>query len=377
MRQAMELARQAVVSTRAAAAMASDHYTKGVTDTLRTREQNLSEPGKGFSPMVKARIQGFCEARTWDEVPKIWHEIEKCKTDEEVKAILERHWNKIKVRGDVALYDIYWVDELLEAIRKAIFCAGDEVTFLTSMAYISMLNMMPWSKDDEVRYENERKARKRTTATRTYTEEKKMKEHARYPPTSYEKAVLLLTTDARFLEMLFTTRNKHQQGIVAVRNEMMRQSRRNHTKGPLYYMQVVWGCMRDWGEHFSQLMTAADFEGGAESRDELAVIDAQARAAGDDAPPRLPQLRRPARAVPGACERRWEGRWNGSGELDATGSRDGWSPRPQPRRLQGRRRIQPLAQRVAADGGEPGPGPERESRRPRRRRRRPLESRGR
>ena len=46
------------------------------------------------------------------------------------------------------------------------------MTFLTSMCGISILNFLPWSKDDEDRYMLERAARKKTEATRTYAEEK-------------------------------------------------------------------------------------------------------------------------------------------------------------------------------------------------------------
>ena len=93
--------------------------------------------------------------------------------------MLNAHWGAIKVRGAIPLYDICWVDVLLEAIRKAVFCDGSIVTFLTSMAGISILNLMPWSKADEDRYMIERGIRKKTAATRTYAKEKEMKKHAR------------------------------------------------------------------------------------------------------------------------------------------------------------------------------------------------------
>ena len=136
------------------------------------------------------------------------------------------------------------------------------MTFLMSMCGISILNFLPWSKDDEDRYMLERAARKKTEATRTYAEEKKMKDHARYPPTTYEKALLLITTYALVLEMLFSTRNEHQQGVVAVKEVMLEQSKTAYNKGPLYWMQVIWGVMCGQTKHNSQRMRPVDFEGG-------------------------------------------------------------------------------------------------------------------
>ena len=77
--QTMDLARWAMAATEAAQKRAASMYEKGMEQmTARSQADSLAEPGhKGFGDSTRARIKGFCQARTWDEVPKIWHEIEK------------------------------------------------------------------------------------------------------------------------------------------------------------------------------------------------------------------------------------------------------------------------------------------------------------
>ena len=74
---------------------------------------------------------------------------------------------------------------------------------------ISMLHMLPWSREDKIHHERKHEIKKRTARTRTYAEEKKFLRAARLPPTVYERIMMLLNTYAQFLEMLFTKNNSH------------------------------------------------------------------------------------------------------------------------------------------------------------------------
>jgi len=60
-------------------------------------------------------------ATMWDEVPMIWKQIEKCKSDMDLRWVLTRKWGEYQ--GDLSrqYYDIFWTDELLTAIRKVAF----------------------------------------------------------------------------------------------------------------------------------------------------------------------------------------------------------------------------------------------------------------
>ena len=82
------------------------------------------------------------------------------------------------------------------------------------MDVISMLNLLPWSQDDRVNYEREQGIKHKTAGTRTYAEEKKFLKSARLPPTMYERIKMMPTTYGQFLEMLFTTNNSHQNGVL-------------------------------------------------------------------------------------------------------------------------------------------------------------------
>ena len=56
---------------------------------------------------------------------------------------MTRKWGEYQ--GDLShqYYDIFWIDELLTAIRKVVFVETDTVEFASSESGISHINFMP------------------------------------------------------------------------------------------------------------------------------------------------------------------------------------------------------------------------------------------
>ena len=80
--QSLKLAHDAMNAMSARPASGANKYQQGVMHAMRAHTENLSEPGhKRFTAIQKARLQGYCNAASWTEVPQIWKDIEDCKSD--------------------------------------------------------------------------------------------------------------------------------------------------------------------------------------------------------------------------------------------------------------------------------------------------------
>lgn len=73
----------------------------------RLFKENESETTKGFSEVAKGKICGFCGVTKWNKVPAIWKEIEKNQSDQDLRAILKRHWNNNQTNLNSMYYKIY------------------------------------------------------------------------------------------------------------------------------------------------------------------------------------------------------------------------------------------------------------------------------
>ena len=87
----------------------ANEYQMGVMHAMRTHQENLSDPGhKRFTAIQKARLQGYCNAASWNEVPKIWKQIEECKSDGDLRCVLALQWGRYQQAGkSVLYYDVY------------------------------------------------------------------------------------------------------------------------------------------------------------------------------------------------------------------------------------------------------------------------------
>ena len=68
---------------------------KGFDSALRIFQQNMSDSHyKRFTEIQKGAIMGFCGVTSWKDVPGIWKEIETTKSYEDLRRVLQRHWDK-------------------------------------------------------------------------------------------------------------------------------------------------------------------------------------------------------------------------------------------------------------------------------------------
>ena len=194
--QSLKLADDAMNAMSARPADRANKYQQGVMHAMRSHTKNLSEPGhKRFTAIQKAALQGYCNVRSWNEVPQIWKDIEDCKSDGDLRRVLIQYWSRYQQAGQgVLFYNIYWSEELIAAIRTLNLCSCITPTYATAMDGISILHMLPWSREDKINHERDHAIRNKTARTRTYAEEKKFLKSARLPPTMYERTMMLLTT---------------------------------------------------------------------------------------------------------------------------------------------------------------------------------------
>ena len=129
-RQILAVAKEALASAREGQVEQVSIHQQGVEHAMRAHSNNLSEPGhKSFAKSQKAHIMGLCRVRKRNEVPKIWHETEQCRNDEDLHRILERHWSKMKEqRGATLLHSIYWKEESINISIIVAICNRHMIT---------------------------------------------------------------------------------------------------------------------------------------------------------------------------------------------------------------------------------------------------------
>ena len=242
---------------------AGDLYYKGASDMLRLQQQNTAEDSiySRFSDVQKGALCGFCMITSWKEIPVIWLEIEKTKTDADLRRVLSRAWGgNEKGSLGVLYYDIFWTDELLTAIRKVEFIDCDTASFENSESGISLLNLMPRSTQEQKKITRLHKEKSESKGTWTASDERKLYRRPRTPPGTYERTLTLYTTWAMFLEMLFTKNNAHLKGLNEVRKTLMGMSKVQSRLEPIYYANITWYIVTDMCKHFSECTQLGDFD---------------------------------------------------------------------------------------------------------------------
>ena len=74
--------------------------------------------------------------------------------------------------------------------------------------------------------------------------------------------MVLLTTNACFLDMLFGQANTHRSGLNKVRRALMGLQSVMHKLPPIFYAEVLWAILDDKFRHFNECLTPSDFQGG-------------------------------------------------------------------------------------------------------------------
>ena len=84
---------------------------------------------------------------------------------------------------------------------------------MTSESGLSIIQMLPVGPAEEAQLEYERTLREKTRTTLTYSNANKAAKAPRLPPQTYKTMLMLLTTYALFIKMLFGKRNAHLRDI--------------------------------------------------------------------------------------------------------------------------------------------------------------------
>ena len=76
-------------------------------------------------------------------MPLIWHAIDKTKITTEMRRVLKREWEKLKVDVNIQVYNIWFSNTLCDAVRKLELVMMGEETFLMSEDSLSPINYPP------------------------------------------------------------------------------------------------------------------------------------------------------------------------------------------------------------------------------------------
>ena len=135
---------------------AGGDFQDGVLTAMRMMKGQESDPqNKPFSNVTKGKLMGLCMVTKWCNMPQIWTEIEGCKPGRDLCTILQNHWGKYKKDLNTIFYDIYWREELVEAIRMTDFTRSNAATFLISELGLSLMLLMPRTEDEKIELEME------------------------------------------------------------------------------------------------------------------------------------------------------------------------------------------------------------------------------
>ena len=244
-----------------------DSFVKGVELAMRTLSNNASEEKhKGFTDTQKGKIMGWCGAGSWADVPHLWHEIEKSKSDDDLRAVLTQHWKQFEGNINVLFYRIYWAEELLTSLRKVTLTKSARATWATTEKGISPLLLMPRTEETRLAIEFEYQRRLAAGKNVTVADLQRAEREPRLPPQRYEELIMLLTTYALFLEMLFGAMNAHLRGVNAIRRELLAMADHKHLYDKWFYAQITWAIIDDGVDHFNQWMPFADIQAATTTR---------------------------------------------------------------------------------------------------------------
>ena len=258
-----DIAREAVQSVADARSPhqnnAGGDFQEGILTAMpMMKEQESDLNHKAFSNATKGKLMGMCGVTKWCNMPPVWVEIEACKTDRDLRIILQNHWVKNKKDLNTMIYDVYWGEELVKSMRIADFTRSNMATFLTSELGLSMMLLLPRIEEEIILMDAEWERRKRAGKNVTTADYKAAEIAPRLPPLRWDEVCMLFTTWALMLKMLFGERNAHLLGLNSIRQHMMTLSSRKNLYNAHYFANIVWCVLDDAVRSFNQVMPYDD-----------------------------------------------------------------------------------------------------------------------
>ena len=244
-------------------------YERGAEhEARRVAEAHRDSDYKRFSDTQKATLMGLCGVESWDDIPNFWKEMERTKSEEDLRVLLTRRWNEGKEDIELSTYDVFWADHMLKAIRNVKLTAAPCARHHNYEDAIASQNFWPRS-TEQIRFmETEARRKREAAGNRTVADLKKEDDNkiTRTPPTTLEEVEKGLATYARFLRMIGMENNAHYEGLKDVRKALRELSSRKEHVPKIYVMTVAWKVFDDQCQHFSEGLLMSDFEGGGKIR---------------------------------------------------------------------------------------------------------------
>ena len=153
------------------------------------------------SNVTKEKLMGLCMVVKRCNIPPIWTEVEGCKSDRDLRVILQTHWEKNKRDLNSMFYDVYWGEELMKTICMADFTRSNRATFLTSEMGLSFLLLVSRTEDEVVEMEAEWK-QKRMTGKKVTTADYKAAEKSCECPHSGRQLIKKMTREPTHVKEL-------------------------------------------------------------------------------------------------------------------------------------------------------------------------------
>ena len=239
-------------------------YSQGAAHAARTvAEAHGDTDYKRFTDTQKASLMGLCGVERWGDIPTFWIEVEKTRSEEDLQVLLNRRWNEGKNDLELNIYEVFWTDQMLKAIRKVKLAAAPWARHHNYEDGIAPQTFCPRSTEQIKFMEADARRRSEAAGNRTMADLKKEDDskQTRMPPMSLEELEKGLATYARVLRMLGMKNNAHSNGVRDVRMALRELCSRKEHVSKSYLMTVSWKVFDDQCRHFSEGMLMSDFDG--------------------------------------------------------------------------------------------------------------------
>ena len=206
---------------------------------------------KAFTKHMKGAVMGFSEVLDWADVDPLWHDIEGTKNDHDLRRILKTAWEARKTNLGQMFYDVYWGEETMTSLRKAMYVVSNVAMYETIERGFNPVLFFPLELEDEMEMEAEYQARLEAGVVTTDDTAKKAKRKVRKPPRTWEELVMWLNTWVEVLAMLHA-RCDHLRGVNAVRQKLATLGERKKKYSARYWVTIAWVVYDDSVRYFGQ-----------------------------------------------------------------------------------------------------------------------------
>ena len=234
-------------------------FLEGANAHKRSTETVVASTTGKFSESKMARLQGWCGLRQTERgmIPEIWEKIQQSSEKEEVKCVLEKHFDTFNKSVEEPVH-IYFSDRLIEDLTKLRLSPSKDPDVLTCHLGISILAVPTVTVTE--RTQRDEDTRMQGTATmRTLADIKAARKGPPPIPTSYDAGMRLLRQYRIFLQELFGKKCEHLTEVHLIYLSLRSLQNRSLEKmGKKDWAHIIWAIVVDARQYFGTYTDSDD-----------------------------------------------------------------------------------------------------------------------